>query len=123
LDAAPVKGEPDGDWVYYRNLGSMTRTPIGEPLDGDLFIRSTHTEKPKSRNVAAKLRIDGLRLTAFAPGMRAAPLADCQPLPRDAGVVVEADGRGAREYVDLFAGGALLEGLNAISDPQAVDDR
>jgi len=52
------------------HLSELTRTPRGESLEGDLLL-----ENPDGSTLA----LQGLRLTAFAPGTGPAPLSDCVP--------------------------------------------
>ncbi len=64
--------------VYFADLADRTRTPIGESLEADVQFLSTGAERKALRKAgSAKLRLDGLRLTAFGPGARPAPLTGC----------------------------------------------
>ncbi len=105
-------GKKDGDYLYYGQLAPLTRTPRGESLEMDLGVTPVDADRTDRPGLIenARLRIDGLRLTAFAPGTTTAPLevTGCRPLPADAAVVGEVDGHEARDY---FAEGTLLEGF------------
>ena len=63
-------GFKNGDWLMYKDLKRRTRTPRGESFVGDLRLRPDRVDRPERRDLleSALLRIDGLRLTAFAPG-------------------------------------------------------
>jgi hypothetical protein len=77
-------GEKSGDWINFENLESVTRTPLGESLTGDLVVKSTSAEREKYDTPGtATLRFDGLRLSAMVPGTRPAPLTGCKPLVDD----------------------------------------
>jgi hypothetical protein len=84
-------GKPEADWVYYQQLDAETRTPVGEALEIDLDLRGARfdddaADKRKARQLAdkARLRIDGLRLTAFEPGTGPAPITGCEPIANEA---------------------------------------
>lgn len=64
-------GSSGGEWISYP--GPLFRTPLGGTWSGD-FARDG-----RGGDVPGSLRIDGLRLTAFAPGTGPAPLSGCQP--------------------------------------------
>jgi len=77
-------GEKSGDWIEFENLESLTRTPLGKSLVGDLRIESTSTDRKKyDAPGTAVLRFDGLKLSALVPGTRPAPLTDCRPFVDD----------------------------------------
>lgn len=79
----------DSDWIYFEDLAERTRTPIGESLTDDLHLESTDASKEEYQPAgSATLDLDGLRLTAFAPGSRPAPLRGCD-FVEDDGVEVE----------------------------------
>lgn len=63
-------GSTRGEWVYYH--GDRFRTPRGESFVGRFEAAGTDGRVPGS------LRIEGLRLTAFAPGTGPAPLQGCR---------------------------------------------
>jgi hypothetical protein len=72
-------GNENGAWVDFADLVAKTRTPLGDPLQGDLQLQSTGAQRKALRkDGSADLRLDGLRLTAFGPGTRPAPLTDCE---------------------------------------------
>ena len=69
-------GMADGEWINYWAVGQppqeMFRTPRGESFEGDVLL-------PGFGRRAAVLEIEGLRLTAFAPGTGPGPLVGCTP--------------------------------------------
>ena len=71
-------GRKNGDWTYYRpaDLPQMTRTPRGATFEGDLDLASTSADR-HALDKAGRVRITGLRLTAFAPGSGLSPLEPC----------------------------------------------
>lgn len=71
-------GMQEGDWVFFTDLESLTRTPIGESLEGDLRIGNTGAERKRFQSGGSvRLAIDGMQLTAYRPRDMRAPLADC----------------------------------------------
>ena len=89
-------GRKNGDWIYYRpaDLPQMTRMPRGATFEGDLDLASTSADR-HALDKAGRVRITGLRLTAFAPGSGRAARA-LRPSGRDrARVGGEPDGRRA----------------------------
>ena len=106
---------PDGEYLDYGGLKDSTRTPVGQSFEADLDLPATGGDRPALAS-KARLRIDGLRLTAFAPGTRPAPLTGCEPLPSDAGVAAKVN---KHERVDYFGEGALLHGLDQLSPAEA----
>lgn len=64
-------GSTDGEWIYYP--GPLFRTPLGGTYRGDFFAAG------QGGDVPGTLRIDDMRLTAFAPGTGPAPLVGCKP--------------------------------------------
>jgi hypothetical protein len=64
-------GYPDADWITYP--GPLFRTPRGGTFEGDVHLTGGMGRAP------GELIIDGLRLTAFAPGTGPAPLTGCHP--------------------------------------------
>ncbi len=68
----------DGGSIYFDGLQALTRTPLGQSLEGDLFLRSTSATRAELAPAgAATMQLDGLELTAFEPGSRPAPLQGC----------------------------------------------
>jgi hypothetical protein len=67
--------------VYYHELDGMTRTPVGEALEGNLRLDAD--EARNGARLPVRLSIDGLRLMAFEPGTGPAPLTGCNPVPED----------------------------------------
>ncbi len=64
--------------IYFDDLQALTRTPLGQSLVGDLSVRSTSATRAELAPAgSAWLQLDGLKLTAFEPGSRPAPLPDC----------------------------------------------
>ena len=64
-------GSSRGAWIHYP--GPLFRTPLGDSYVGDFAAVGQRGDVPGS------LRIDGMRLTAFAPGTGPAPRTGCQP--------------------------------------------
>jgi hypothetical protein len=64
-------GSPRGEWIDYP--GPLFRTPLGDSYVGDF------SEPGQGGSVPGSLHIDGMRLTAFAPGTGPAPRTGCQP--------------------------------------------
>lgn len=64
-------GSSRGEWIYYP--GPLFRTPIGDSYVGDFAAHGQDGDVPGA------LRIDGMRLTAFAAGTGPAPRTGCQP--------------------------------------------
>jgi hypothetical protein len=78
--ARTYDGRNQGGWITFGELAERTRTTLGEPFEGDLEASSTGAQRKALRKPgAAELRLGGLRLTAFTPGTRRAPLAGCEP--------------------------------------------
>lgn len=68
----------DSEWIYFEGLEDRTRTPLGEPFMGDLDLESTDADRAAYQPAgSAELELDGLRLSAFMPGTRPAPLTGC----------------------------------------------
>ncbi len=68
----------DGGWIYFEGLEELTRTPLGQSLEGDLFLKSTSATRADLVPAgSATLQLDGLELTAFEPGSRPAPSQGC----------------------------------------------
>lgn len=68
----------DSEWIYFEDLEDRTRTPLGEPFVGDLALESTDADRAAYEPAgSAELELDGLRLSAFMPGTRPAPLNGC----------------------------------------------
>lgn len=69
-------GEAEGEWINYWAVGQppqeMFRTPRGESFEGDVLLAGFG-------RFPAVLEIEGLRLTAFAPGTGPGPLVGCVP--------------------------------------------
>ena len=69
-------GMADGEWVNYWAVGQPTqkmfKTPRGESFEDDVLLAGFG-------RLAAVLEIEGLRLTAFAPGTGPGPLVGCTP--------------------------------------------
>lgn len=81
-------GLKDGDWVRFEDLESLTRTPVGESLEGDLRIGNTDAERARFQEEgSARLAIDGMRLTAFRPADMPAPLAGCDSPTEEAFII------------------------------------
>jgi hypothetical protein len=87
-------GFPQGEWIYYASepepLDVMFRTPRGATFEADLRLEGIGGGRPGSSEVVpGVLTIEGLRLTAFAPGSGPGPLEDCEPATRsqDAGSI------------------------------------
>ena len=75
----------NSEWIYFEDLADRTRTPLGEPFVGDLDLRSNDADRAAYASAgAAELQIDGLRLRAFMPGTRPAPLTGCDYVVDDA---------------------------------------
>jgi hypothetical protein len=122
-----------GEYLEYPGLAKLTRTPRGESLAMDLRLAPGEANRKELMD-DARLRIDGMRLTAFASGTNAAPLevTGCQPVPADAGVVVEVEDPllalatagmdRTVEAIDYFAEGTLLEGIDLLP-PQEASER
>lgn len=73
-------GEKSGEWIEFRNLERLTRTPLGQSLVGDLRLESTNSDRKKyDAPGSAVLRIVGLKMSALQPGTRPAPLTGCTP--------------------------------------------
>jgi hypothetical protein len=72
-------GEKGGDWILFEDLMTLTRTPIGEAIEGNLRLKSTGGDREHRKPDTATLRIDGLRLAGFPPPPRIRPaaLTDC----------------------------------------------
>jgi len=64
-------GSSRGGWIHYP--GPLFRTPLGGTYAGDVAATGGRGDVPGS------VRIDGLRLTAFAPGTGPAPRRGCRP--------------------------------------------
>ena len=121
-------GEKNGEWLYYKRLAPQTRTPRGQSLEMDLRLTPDQANR-KGAKKGASLRIDGMRLTAFAPGTNAAPLevTGCRPVAQDAAVSVEVEYPFPRpeddvevvEALDYFAEGTLLEGIDLLPPDEA----
>ena len=96
--------------VHFADLAARTRTPIGESLEADVRFLSTGAERKALRKAgSARLRLNGLRLTAFGPGARPAPLTGCDYI--DASGVAQ-DGLSVGP---LQAPGEPLENVTAMS--------
>jgi hypothetical protein len=69
-------GFADGEWINYaavrEPLGEMFRTPRGGTFKGDVRLVGWG-------RVPSEVVIEGLRLTAFAPGTGPGALTDCKP--------------------------------------------
>lgn len=68
-------GHEEGEWINYLQVGEMwgemLRTPRGSTYEGDVQFVGWG-------RVPGELLIEGLELTAFAPGTGPAPLTDCE---------------------------------------------
>jgi len=104
----------DGDWIFFEGLAPLTRTPLGEALEGDLRVTSTGAERRKfQKDASASLRINGLRLTAFEPRSQPAPLTGCEHIEHP-----ELSGQGYPG--DLLQGrGEPLEGVRKMNPAKA----
>jgi hypothetical protein len=72
------------EWIYFEDLAERTRTPLGGSFAGDLRLESTEADREEFRPAgSAVLLLDGLRLSAFMPGTRPAPLTGCDYLVGD----------------------------------------
>ena len=121
-------GRRDSGWIYFKGLEERTRTPLGEPLVGDVRLRSTGADRKAYRpKGSAVLRLDGLALRAFTPGTRPAPLSGCGYVVDD-GVEVTWEEYGGDEggswstgYTDgvLQGPGEPLEGWKQMTPKQA----
>jgi hypothetical protein len=116
-------GRP-AEWVYFDDLAKRTRTPLGESLVGDLRIRSTDADREEfKRPGSAVLRLEGLRLSAFTPGMRPAALTGCDYVVDDRISVLKRGGGHWRVgYPDgiLQGPGEPLEGWQAMT-PKEIE--
>jgi hypothetical protein len=110
-----VKG--DGQYLVYPGLKARTRTPIGEAFEGDLDLRPSEGARP-DLVAGARLRIAGLRLTAFVPGTRPAPLGStgCRSLYRHG---LPSAGVTPQKWYVVFAPGGVLEGLDRMTPAEA----
>lgn len=126
-------GVKEGEYLGYPRLAPRTRTPRGETLAMDLRLAPSEANRKELMD-DARLRIEGMRLTAFATGTNAAPLevTGCQPVPPDAGVLVRfeeqyvapsgADPMGVMtEAIDYFAAGTPLEGIDLLPPEEASE--
>jgi hypothetical protein len=85
-------GEQDGDWLFFTDLETLTRTPIGQALEGDLRIPNTSAERKKYQpDGSARLVIKGLRLGLPGVSDRPAPLTDCRSVASDVWVDYDGD--------------------------------
>ena len=104
-----VKG--DGQYVHYSDLATLTRTPIGESLEGDLDLRSTGADRIRFRKPgSSRLRIDRMRLTAFQPGTIPAALTGCRRIPER-----DASGRYHPELRRLVSDSGPLAGIDEMT--------
>ena len=118
----------NSEWIYFKGLEQRTRTPLGEPLVGDFRFRSNGADRKTYRpKESAVLRLDGLRLSAFMPGTRPAPLTGCDYVVDD-GVQVTWEEYGGDEggywstgYTDgvLQGPGEPLEGWKSMTPQEA----
>lgn len=65
-------GRPQGEWITY--TGRFFTTPRGESYEGDVDLAGANARGP------GRLRIEGMRLTAFAPGTGRQPFTDCRAI-------------------------------------------
>jgi hypothetical protein len=87
-------GSSGGEWIHY--VGPLFRTPLGGTFSGDFAATG------EGGNVPGSLRMEGLRLTAFAPGTGPAPRTGCAPWR----IVPGADALTTDDIVDLPPGQA-----------------
>ncbi|CAN5763241.1 hypothetical protein BH23CHL7_BH23CHL7_04780 [soil metagenome] len=78
-------GRPVAHWVTFE--GPMFRTPLGRSYSGNVNLEGSNDRG------SARLRVDGLRLTAFAPGTGLSAYDNCSLVgPVDSGVNLFRDG-------------------------------
>ena len=117
----------DSEWIYFEDLEERTRTPLGEPFMGDLELRSTDADRAAHAAAgAAELELDGLRLSAFMPGTRPAPLTGCDYVVDDRiEVTWDAWPEGGGSWSTTIAGrplqgkGELLHGWKRMTPKEA----
>jgi hypothetical protein len=117
----------DSEWIYFEGLEPQTRTPLGEPFVGDLDLASTGADHAEYAAAgSAELRLDGLRLSAFMPGTRPAPLTGCDyVVDDDIEVTWDAWPDGGGSWSTMITGrplqgkGELLHGWKSMTPKEA----